>query len=200
MCLEFPQFGYDVLSKLPIIKMPYIYVNADELNSACLGREGQARKAGENASLFSAHTRQLSKACSRHLDCLRWSLEPVSSAFRGFAFLHICTTRTNYLCLLHSWGIITWRGWEFATDSHRCINRQKFLYRRSENVKIACKKRASGSFSFHVNFISLNDAVASLLIRTIIKVSDPNCTPFFSPISQPRGSPQKIEILEIRQS
>ena len=24
MCLEFPQFGYDVLSKLPIIKMPDI--------------------------------------------------------------------------------------------------------------------------------------------------------------------------------
>ena len=121
------------------------------------------------------------------------SLESGARFVRIFeALLFYTSVQLELPCLLHWWGITTWKGWEFATVSHRCINRQKLLYRRSENVKIACKKRASGSFSFHVNFISLNDAVASLLIRTIIKVSDPNCTPFFSPISQPRGSsPQK---------
>lgn len=40
------------------------------------------------------------------------------------------------------------------------------------------------------NFIALNDAVDSRLIRTSIKVSDPSCTPFSRPFSAQISSPK----------
>lgn len=47
MCLEFPQFGYDVLSKWPL------YTNADcyvlIIYSSCIGREAQEGEAGKDA-------------------------------------------------------------------------------------------------------------------------------------------------------
>jgi hypothetical protein len=91
MCLEFPQFGYDVLSKL-LSNANFPYEFANEMDSPCLGRQAQAREARENASLFNPHTRQLSKARSRHLDqswrivffAGVWSLSPSH-------FEHFCT-------------------------------------------------------------------------------------------------------------
>jgi hypothetical protein len=76
MCLEFPQFGYDVLSKLPTAIIPSIYANKP--NSACLGRETQAGEARQDASFFITHTRELSEAGPWHL-----SLSGESHSFAG---------------------------------------------------------------------------------------------------------------------
>jgi hypothetical protein len=65
MCLEFPQFGYDVLSKL-LLPTVYSSTCTNGLNSPCSGRETQAREAREDAP-FNAHAGQFSKACSRYL-------------------------------------------------------------------------------------------------------------------------------------
>lgn len=59
MCLEFPQFGYDVLSKFPGTFVPFAYT--DDPNSPCPGREAQAREAGEDAP----YSRQLPQAPPR---------------------------------------------------------------------------------------------------------------------------------------
>lgn len=59
MCLEFPQFGYDVLSKL-ILSSQLSIPNTNVRNSACLGREAQARKARE----VTPNSRQLPQASS----------------------------------------------------------------------------------------------------------------------------------------
>jgi hypothetical protein len=69
MCLEFPQFGYDVLSKFSLLLI-WIWMAANRRHSSCLGRETQEGEAREDAS-FPRHTGLFSQACSRYLDQLR---------------------------------------------------------------------------------------------------------------------------------
>jgi hypothetical protein len=113
MCLEFPQFVYDVLSKLLLTTITgCVYTNG--ANSACLGREAQAREARQNAPLLFPHTRQRSKEVSGHLNLswdehlfLGWSL--ASFRFVSRTFLHICTTGAG--------GIIKQNGLAFCESS-----------------------------------------------------------------------------------
>jgi hypothetical protein len=87
MCLEFPQFGYDVLSKMlprTTLSLPY----ANEYHSACPGRETQAGEAREDASI-NPHTRQFSKTGSRYINTrweeyIFWSPEFLSFALEPF--------------------------------------------------------------------------------------------------------------------
>lgn len=115
MCLEFPQFGYDVLSKPPVAITPYIYANNP--NSPCLGRETQAREARQDASfLLIPHARQLSKASPRHLD-----LSDENHFFAG-VWRFSSTPRAFCPCVQQELllGIIRREWWPFASHSHRC--------------------------------------------------------------------------------
>jgi len=73
MCLEFPQFGYDVLSKFPFLWFQ-VWMGANGGYSSCIGREAQEGEAREDAS-FPRHTRLFSQTCSRNL---RTEMGPVS--------------------------------------------------------------------------------------------------------------------------
>jgi hypothetical protein len=138
MCLEFPQFGYDVLSEFLLAgKIMHIFANIS--NSSCSGREAQAREARKVAPVH-PYTRQLSKACSRHLD-LSWEdhLSGVWSHFVSHFKLssHLYNKSYPFLASVSVNNQIK-NGWEFVVI-HRCINKQKLLYNSFENVKMRCK-------------------------------------------------------------
>lgn len=93
MCLEFPQFGYDVLSSSCPLSSLVHFINAK--CSSGSGRKAQAGKAGEAASY--KHAFQLQKASSRHLISLL--LGEISIWSPGSVFFLSCK---NLLLLYHT--------------------------------------------------------------------------------------------------
>lgn len=95
MCLEFPQFGYDVLSKF-ILSLRVSVPNTNTLNSPCPGREAQTREAGEVAP----SSRQLSQACSWPVNLCAYSNSTIAKGVRGALIFLTVQNLSSWLSVL----------------------------------------------------------------------------------------------------